>query len=104
MHHRWKIHLFRYFSCLTESRAFGLGSAEIRSFKPRNCSQTQAGCVADQAEVFWEQSNDLKQWKPIPGTSESARGVFGEGIETLRWTVTGNSDAQRYFRLRLQLR
>ncbi|MEY3546034.1 MAG: hypothetical protein RLZZ313_395 [Verrucomicrobiota bacterium] len=104
MHHRWKIHLFRYFSCLTESRAFGLGSAEIRSFKPRNCSQTQAGCVADQAEVFWEQSNDLRQWKTIPGTSGSVKGGFGGGIETLRWTVTGNSDAQRYFRLHLQLR
>jgi hypothetical protein len=60
--------------------------------------------VADQAEVFWEQSNDLRQWKTIPGTSGSVKGGFGGGIETLRWTVTGNSDAQRYFRLHLQLR
>ena len=60
--------------------------------------------VADQAEVFWEQSDDLRRWKPIPGTSGSVQGVFGDGIETLRWTVPGNTDAQRYFRLRLQLR
>jgi len=59
---------------------------------------------ADQADAFWEQSSNLEQWQPISITSGSGIPVFGDGIETLRWTATGNSDAQRYFRLRLQPR
>jgi len=51
-----------------------------------------------------EQSSNLEQWQPIPMTSGSGIPVFGDGLETLRWTVPVSTDAQRYFRLRLRLR
>lgn len=59
---------------------------------------------ADRADAFLEQSSNLEQWQPIPMTSGSGIPVFGDGLETLRWTVPVSTDAQRYFRLRLRLR
>lgn len=60
--------------------------------------------VADQVEAFWEQSDDLRAWMPIPVTTGSRKVVSTGGLETVRWNLPGNSDTQRFFRLRLQLR
>ena len=59
---------------------------------------------ADQADAFWERSDDLEQWQPISISHGSGIPVFEGGLETLHWTVPASTQAQEYFRLKLRLR
>jgi hypothetical protein len=59
---------------------------------------------ADQADAFWERSDDLEQWQPISISHGSGIPVFEGGLETLHWTVPASTQAQEYFRLKLRWR
>ncbi len=60
---------------------------------------------ADQADAFWERSEDLAHWEPLPIEARTGTATFDRGLETRTWTLSaGEPKAQSFYRLRLQWR
>jgi hypothetical protein len=60
---------------------------------------------ADQADAFWERSEDLARWEPLPTEARTGTTTFNRGLETRTWTLpAGEPKAQSFYRLRLQWR
>ena len=61
--------------------------------------------AADQADAFWERSEDLSHWEPLPIEVQAGTAVFDQGLETRTWTLPpAEPKAQSFYRLRLRLR
>jgi hypothetical protein len=61
--------------------------------------------AADQADAFWERSEDLAHWETLPIEVRTGTATFDWGLETRTWTLPPTAaKSQCFYRLRLRLR